>query len=248
MSYTSPAVERMLGYAATDRVGHSMLEIIHPDDEERARHLLVGILAATRGQATAELRSAASGRRLAGARRGGHQPARRPGRERHRAQFPRRHRPQATGGAAHRAGLPRQPDGLANRALFVDRVAHALTRSRDGQPIGLLFLDLDDFKSVNDLRGHSTGDRLLVAVGDRVRSAVRDMDSVARLGGDEFAVLIEDAADRQRDRGRRPADPGCAAGARRGARRPGWPSGRGGHRCVPASGSRSPNRASRPTS
>ena len=86
--------------------------------------------------------------------------------------------------------------GLANRALFVDRVAHALTRSRDGQPIGLLFLDLDDFKSVNDLRGHSIGDRLLVAVGERVRSAVRDMDSVARLGGDEFAVLIEDAADR----------------------------------------------------
>jgi diguanylate cyclase (GGDEF)-like protein/PAS domain S-box-containing protein len=85
--------------------------------------------------------------------------------------------------------------GLANRALFRDRVSHALTIShRQGGALAVLFLDLDDFKKVNDSLGHSEGDRLLVEVARRLRSCARESDTVARLGGDEFAVLIEDAS------------------------------------------------------
>ena len=86
--------------------------------------------------------------------------------------------------------------GLANRALFRDRVSHALARARrQGEPISVLYLDLDDFKKVNDSLGHSEGDRLLVVAAERFRISARAGDTVARLGGDEFAVLIEDGVD-----------------------------------------------------
>ncbi len=83
--------------------------------------------------------------------------------------------------------------GLANRALFRDRVSHALTLAqRQKRSIMVLFLDLDDFKTVNDSLGHAEGDRLLVAAAERFESCSRATDTVARLGGDEFAILIED--------------------------------------------------------
>ncbi|CAN5426261.1 hypothetical protein BH10ACT10_BH10ACT10_23640 [soil metagenome] len=84
--------------------------------------------------------------------------------------------------------------GLANRQLFGDRLTHAL-RSRDRaiEPLSVLFLDLDDFKHVNDSLGHGIGDRLLVTVGERISAAIRQGDTAARLGGDEFAVLMENA-------------------------------------------------------
>ena len=85
---------------------------------------------------------------------------------------------------------------LANQALFRDRVEHALARSsRLDEPIAVLFLDLDNFKRVNDSLGHTAGDELLVAVAERLRGCLRLADTAARLGGDEFAILIEDMAD-----------------------------------------------------
>ncbi|HUZ81296.1 MAG TPA: diguanylate cyclase, partial [Gaiellaceae bacterium] len=85
---------------------------------------------------------------------------------------------------------------LANRALFRDRVEHALIRGHaDSRLLAVLFLDLNDFKSINDMFGRAAGDRLLQAVSVRVRSALRVGDTVARLDGDEFAVLLDDVAD-----------------------------------------------------
>jgi diguanylate cyclase (GGDEF)-like protein len=84
--------------------------------------------------------------------------------------------------------------GLANRALYVDRVAHALNlHSRDGRPLTICFLDLDGFKYVNDTLGHSAGDDLLVQVSERFSSVLSSADTLARFGGDEFAVLFEDS-------------------------------------------------------
>ena len=86
--------------------------------------------------------------------------------------------------------------GLANRALFRDRVLHALERQeRDGEPVSVLFMDLDDFKNINDSLGHAAGDQVLREVGERLRRCLRAADTAARLGGDEYGVLLEEAGD-----------------------------------------------------
>lgn len=82
--------------------------------------------------------------------------------------------------------------GLPNRALFSDRLQQAVVRAeRHDEPLAVMFLDLDNFKVVNDSIGHEAGDRLLIAVADRLRGCLRTEDTVARFGGDELAVLIE---------------------------------------------------------
>ena len=81
--------------------------------------------------------------------------------------------------------------GLPNRLLFRDQLTDELQRVRDGAPGGaLLYLDLDDFKQVNDTLGHDAGDRLLALSGQRLRGCVKEKDTVARLGGDEFTVIL----------------------------------------------------------
>jgi diguanylate cyclase (GGDEF)-like protein len=86
--------------------------------------------------------------------------------------------------------------GLANRALFRDRVEHAVERSRRTETrLAVLFIDLDDFKALNDTHGHARGDEVLAIAAGRVADALRPSDTAARHGGDEFAVLIEDVAD-----------------------------------------------------
>ena len=85
-----------------------------------------------------------------------------------------------------------QLTGLVNRTLFRDRLVQAMARSkRLQQCLGLMLMDLDRFKAVNDTLGHDAGDQLLKAVADRFRSCVREVDTVARMGGDEFIVILE---------------------------------------------------------
>ena len=87
--------------------------------------------------------------------------------------------------------------GLANRVLFRDRVVQALERrhGREGRPFAVLFIDLDDFKVLNDTLGHARGDDVLIAAAARVESSLRPSDTAARLGGDEFAVLLDDVGE-----------------------------------------------------
>jgi diguanylate cyclase (GGDEF)-like protein/PAS domain S-box-containing protein len=83
--------------------------------------------------------------------------------------------------------------GLANRVLFRDRVEHGLLRAkRQKSQIAVLFLDLDNFKIINDTLGHAVGDELLSVIAQNLKNSVREIDTVARLGGDEFAILLEE--------------------------------------------------------
>ncbi|NNF64849.1 MAG: EAL domain-containing protein [Acidimicrobiia bacterium] len=86
--------------------------------------------------------------------------------------------------------------GLANRVLFSDRVSHGLARNaRQRSEMAVIFIDLDDFKTINDSLGHLAGDELLRIVADRLEASLRAADTAARLGGDEFGILLEDLAE-----------------------------------------------------
>lgn len=86
--------------------------------------------------------------------------------------------------------------GLPNRLLLMDRLEGAIERAkRRQQPFGLVFVDIDGFKPVNDTHGHQVGDALLCAIADRLKAGVRALDTVSRLGGDEFALILEEPAD-----------------------------------------------------
>jgi diguanylate cyclase (GGDEF)-like protein len=102
----------------------------------------------------------------------------------------------------HRRAFSDALTGLPNRLLFEDRLAHALSRHdraadsisvRKSEKIGVLFIDLDGFKPVNDMFGHAAGDAVLKEVANRLQRLARDSDTVARVGGDEFLLLMEDA-------------------------------------------------------
>lgn len=88
--------------------------------------------------------------------------------------------------------------GLANRSLCLDRLARAMAQAkRFGTKVGILFVDLDGFKGINDSLGHAAGDELLTEVARRLEGCIREQDTVARFGGDEFVLVIQDLAERE---------------------------------------------------
>jgi diguanylate cyclase (GGDEF)-like protein/PAS domain S-box-containing protein len=194
VQYVSPSVERVLGYGVDELEGSKLTTLIHPEDKAQILQFLTS-----------------------GERDGDSHPGLIELRMRHRKDFWLHvetlrtnllHDPNVNGivlntrDISERKAFEEQLQhqafhdsvtNLANRALFKDRVDHALERqSREDRPISVLFMDLDDFKTINDSLGHAAGDRLLAEVGDRLKTCLRSADTAARLGGDEFAILLED--------------------------------------------------------
>jgi len=194
--YQSPSIERILGYPAESLVNRPILEIVHPDDVEASIAFFLEAVK-TRG-VTAPV-----------SWRVRHQD----GGWRHVETIYKNladdpnvggvllttrdvtHRKELEDQLAHRA-FHDSLTGLPNRSLFTDRVEHALARQARGPgQVAVLFLDIDDFKTVNDSLGHAAGDVLLVEVAKRLDECLRGGDTAARLGGDEFAILLEDVSE-----------------------------------------------------
>jgi diguanylate cyclase (GGDEF)-like protein/PAS domain S-box-containing protein len=193
--YQTPSVERVLGYAPDELLGSFLEAIVHEDDAHRYRELLAQAARRPGLTGPAELRLRQKGRGALFVEVSATNVLDNPDlagivltvRDTHE----RRLLEERLSYQAFHDPLT----GLANRALLTDRLAHALAGARrGGSATALLLLDLDNFKNANDSFGHAAGDQVLVEVGRRIASCVRDSDTAARLGGDEFAVLVEDAA------------------------------------------------------
>jgi diguanylate cyclase (GGDEF)-like protein/PAS domain S-box-containing protein len=197
ITWCARSVEHICGYRVDDVVGRRLRHFLHPDDVTEAGYFAAAVTRPD-GAAAADLRL-----RIAD---GSYRAFQVSGRNL-------RHDP-AVGGllftgldVTERLALENQLrerafhdplTQLANRALFVDRLGHALNRRlRGDHQVAVLFVDLDDFKLVNDGLGHQAGDDLLVRVAHRLSSSLRLGDTAARFGGDEFAVLLEQADEEQ---------------------------------------------------
>ncbi len=186
------ALVRLLGRSAEDIVGSDLLDITHPDDLVEARaaaaslgeHRMVRYECRLLGERGQEIPVSVSASVVVdGGGERGHQVM-------HFEDIGDRRRLEIE--LTFRA-LHDPLTGLPNRTLFVDRTQHALVRAHRSQVATcVVFVDLDDFKSVNDTHGHAVGDAVLVEFGRRLDAVVREGDTAARLGGDEFTVLCED--------------------------------------------------------
>jgi diguanylate cyclase (GGDEF)-like protein/PAS domain S-box-containing protein len=193
--YVSPSIREALGHDPEAVTGSELLEVVHPDDAVRIRALVASIAVQPAGHpARVEFRighrdgswrdvEALASNLVADESVGGIVLNIRDVSERKAFQDELEHQ------AFHDTLT-----GLPNRALFRNRVEHALVgRRRDTLPVAALFLDVDDFKLVNDTLGHAAGDEVLQEVGRRLEDSMRPVDTAARLGGDEFAILIRDS-------------------------------------------------------
>jgi diguanylate cyclase (GGDEF)-like protein/PAS domain S-box-containing protein len=192
VAYASPATEALLGRVPDAVIGRDAMELVHPDDRERVRLQLAAPLREHGVADPIELRMAHAD-----------------GSWRHAEAVltDLRDRPSVSGYVANLRDITERKQaeellahqavhdpltGLANRALLLDRAEQMLVRGRRTQePVAALFVDLDNFKEVNDTLGHEAGDHLLRAVAARFAATVRASDTVGRLGGDEFVVLAE---------------------------------------------------------
>jgi diguanylate cyclase (GGDEF)-like protein/PAS domain S-box-containing protein len=193
--FETQAVQKVLGYRVEDRVGTNGFDTIQPADRGWAGNMLRALSETSGAEASAEYRvrhadgswrwlEATAKNLLDDPAVGGVVVNYRDVTERRTLEEQLRYQ------AFHDALT-----GLPNRALFLDRLGHALVRARRDLPsLAVLFLDLDDFKAVNDSLGHGAGDALLLQVGDRIGRTLREADTAARMGGDEFAILLEDAS------------------------------------------------------
>ena len=199
IDYQSPSIERVLGYAPESIVGAPFTDLVEPADRVRILHLVEGAVTGAVDAAQAiectlvhkdgSLRqfeilmtNLLEDEHVAGIVLNGRDVSER-----------RAFEAQLTHQAFHDAVT-----GLANRALFAERVRHAIARSRrEERGCAVLFLDLDDFKEINDSLGHAAGDEVLIEVARRLDSSVRGADTAARFGGDEFAVLLEEVESAQ---------------------------------------------------
>jgi diguanylate cyclase (GGDEF)-like protein/PAS domain S-box-containing protein len=196
--YQSPSIERVLGYSADEVSGESFELLLHPDEQGRLlRRLTDGAGASGRPEVIDCLLRHRDGSRryfeifhtnlleddaVSGVVLNGRDVSERKAFEEQ---------------LAHQA-FHDPVTHLANRALFNERVRHAVARAlREGVGMAVVFVDLDDFKTVNDSLGHAAGDQVLLEVAQRISTSIRAADTAARFGGDEFAVLLEDVHDLQ---------------------------------------------------
>ena len=192
LRFASPAFERTFGLKPEEASGRSLFEVWSGEDGEPLRGFIAELAATPQGSVSPiELRLDRATRRYTLEIVGSNlteDPAVRGLALNLRDISERKALEQRLWEQAFRDPLTR----LANRNLFRDRVEHALGLARrERRRVAVMFLDLDDFKNVNDTLGHDAGDRLLQAVADRLVRAMRTTDTVARLAGDEFAVLLE---------------------------------------------------------
>ncbi len=193
--YLSPSVQQMFGHLPETLSERPLTDVVHPDEVVRVAAFLAAIATQPAGQslmAEFRVRHSAQGWRdveALGANLLGEEAV--DGIVLNIRDISERKSLQAE--LEHQA-FHDTLTGLPNRALFRNRVEHALgAQHRSNQSVAVLFLDIDDFKTVNDSLGHAAGDKVLQEVGRRLEDCMRPTDTAARLGGDEFAVLINDS-------------------------------------------------------